>query len=194
MNWHTLALQDVPPRPWKNGGGLTRELAAWPNAQDWVWRMSVAEVTQSGPFSHFAGVQRWFAVLAGAGVQLDLGATNNPAATLQTLHLSAASPALCFAGHLPVHCTLHHGATQDFNLMLRPGTAHTAMVRVTGTHSAHLVTTKTIAVYASNTRATVQFDHEVLDLNPNTLAWCVCPAGRTLQLQAQHALWMEFDA
>jgi hypothetical protein len=33
MSWHTVHLADVPPSPWKNGGGTTRELLAWPSAQ-----------------------------------------------------------------------------------------------------------------------------------------------------------------
>jgi environmental stress-induced protein Ves len=38
-----------------------------------VLRISVAEITRDGPFSAFAGVQRWFAVLEGAGVMLRAG-------------------------------------------------------------------------------------------------------------------------
>ena len=74
MSWHTVALADVAPSAWKNGGGTTRELLAWPSPADWVFRLSVAEVQADGPFSSFAGVQRWFAVLSGAGVRLRLGA------------------------------------------------------------------------------------------------------------------------
>ena len=70
MTWQVVRLEDVFATPWRNGGGVTRELAAWPQAADWTWRMSVAEVGQSGAFSIFDGVDRWFAVLAGSGVQL----------------------------------------------------------------------------------------------------------------------------
>ncbi|MDO8252256.1 MAG: HutD family protein, partial [Rhodoferax sp.] len=73
MNWRLVQLADAVPRPWRNGGGVTRELLAWPQADDWIWRMSVAEVAHSGPFSRFEGVQRWFAVLGGAGVRLSVG-------------------------------------------------------------------------------------------------------------------------
>ena len=51
---------------WRNGGGRTRELLAWPDAADWKVRVSVADVESDGPFSAFPGVQRWFAVLEGA--------------------------------------------------------------------------------------------------------------------------------
>ena len=60
--------------PWKNGGGTTRELLSWPpGVADWHWRISVAQVETEGPFSRFDGVQRWFAVLDGEGVELALG-------------------------------------------------------------------------------------------------------------------------
>jgi hypothetical protein len=64
----TIALDDVPPQPWKNGGGTTRELLAWPRPPAGGCELSVAEVAADGPFSRFEGVQRWFAVLQGAGV------------------------------------------------------------------------------------------------------------------------------
>ena len=70
MSWNLVQLADVAPQPWKNGGGTTRELLAWPDADRWRVRLSVAEVAADGPFSRFDGVQRWFAVLGGAGVQL----------------------------------------------------------------------------------------------------------------------------
>ena len=37
--------------PWRNGGGVTRELLAWPDPRDWLLRVSVAEISASGPFS-----------------------------------------------------------------------------------------------------------------------------------------------
>jgi len=33
--------------PWRNGGGVTRELLAWPDSKDWALRVSVAD-TGSG--------------------------------------------------------------------------------------------------------------------------------------------------
>ena len=68
--WQLVRLADAAPVPWRNGGGTTRELAAFPGATRWQWRISVADVVQAGPFSKFPGVSRWFAVLDGAGVRL----------------------------------------------------------------------------------------------------------------------------
>ena len=42
-----VRVDDVAPVPWRNGGGLTRELLAWPAAQDWAIRISVADIIAS---------------------------------------------------------------------------------------------------------------------------------------------------
>ncbi|MEC4600651.1 HutD family protein, partial [Burkholderia vietnamiensis] len=42
--------------PWKNGGGVTREIAAYPPGaalDAFAWRVSVADVGAGGPFSRF---------------------------------------------------------------------------------------------------------------------------------------------
>jgi uncharacterized protein len=114
-------LHDVPSAPWRNGGGQTRELLAWPAAPDWLLRVSVADVTQAGPFSAFAGVQRWFAVLSGAGVRLRLP---GGVATVRE-H----GEALCFDGAAAPDCELIDGPTRDLNFMLRGDTARGSLGR-----------------------------------------------------------------
>jgi environmental stress-induced protein Ves len=190
MSWQTIALADVPPSPWKNGGGTTRELVAWPNAQDWLWRLSVAEVAESGPFSHFAGVQRWFAVLSGAGVRLDMGLSPD----MKALTLTQTSAPLGFSGELPVQCTLVDGPTQDFNLMLRRDRASGRMKRLESDHSETLGESKTIAIYVMNTWAKVHLDDESLTVPLNTLVWRDCQAGTRVNLNTDGALWMEISA
>ncbi len=102
---------DVPPQPWRNGGGITRELLAWPSAQSWLVRISLADIVQDGAFSAFPDVQRWFGVVQGAGVGLQFADQQ----VMQTL----ASEALQFDGAAAPFCRLLEGATQDMNLMLR---------------------------------------------------------------------------
>ena len=60
--------------PWKNGGGTTAEIAAFPdgagfNAFD--WRISLAEVASDGPFSAFPGIDRTLMLVEGARLALD---------------------------------------------------------------------------------------------------------------------------
>jgi len=70
---HRFDLATVPPTPWKNGGGATRELACWPSGagmHDFEWRVSVATIAAPGPFSAFAGVDRQIMLLDSDGVHL----------------------------------------------------------------------------------------------------------------------------
>lgn len=108
MTWHVVRVQEVAPQRWRNGGGWTRELLAWP-ADDWAIRISVAEIEADGPFSAFDGVQRWFGVVQGGGVDL-LGTK-----------LRVGDGLLSFDGALAPDCRLIDGPTRDFNLMHRRG-------------------------------------------------------------------------
>lgn len=117
-----VQLADIAPRPWKNGGGLTRDLLCWPDAANWQLRISVAEVARSGPFSAYPGVRRWFAVLQGAGVVLHFDGE----AADDGLQLTPDSPALPFDGALAPDCSLIDGPTLDLNLMCRAGRAELA--------------------------------------------------------------------
>jgi environmental stress-induced protein Ves len=57
--------------PWKNGGGITHEVLRVPPTGDaFRWRVSVAEIDASGPFSDFADYNRKMVLLRGAGVRL----------------------------------------------------------------------------------------------------------------------------
>ncbi len=114
-------LADASPRPWRNGGGVTRELLAWPRADGWRVRVSVADVDADGPFSAFPGVRRWFAVLDGAGVELDVDGRRR--------RQRRDDAPLDFDGAATVHCRLLDGPTRDLNLMLAgvPGAMQTAV-------------------------------------------------------------------
>lgn len=110
---HVVELASVPPQPWRNGGGVTRELLAWPpgSGADWQLRVSVAEIERDGPFSPFPGVQRCFAVLEGAGVVLALP-EGERAITRDSLPVE-------FDGACAPGCRLIDGPTRDLNLMAR---------------------------------------------------------------------------
>ena len=66
-------LRQIAPQPWRNGAGLTREIAVARNTASecgFDWRLSVAEVACDAPFSAFPGVDRCIVLLRGAGLQL----------------------------------------------------------------------------------------------------------------------------
>ena len=117
-----IALANQPPRPGRTGGGSTRELYAWPAGPLWRWRISVAEITQHGPFSAFDGVDRAFAVIQGAGVRLSW-----PDAAEQEVLMDSAP--LHFAGEDVPACQMIDGPTRDLNLMSRRDAGRAAMRR-----------------------------------------------------------------
>ena len=114
-----VAAATVPAQAWRNGGGQTRELLAWPAQGDWQLRISRADIDRDGPFSAFPLVERWFAVLQGHGVVLGFGGGDYT--------VRAGDEALCFDGAAAPSCRLLDGPTQDLNLMLRLGSG--AMLR-----------------------------------------------------------------
>jgi environmental stress-induced protein Ves len=107
---------EVVASPWKNGGGLTREIAVHPPGagfDHFVWRVSVADIESSGPFSRFSGVDRTLVLLSGAGMLLA-----DERGMAQTA-LSEPFAFARFAGELVVNAELLDGPTRDFNLMVR---------------------------------------------------------------------------
>lgn len=58
---------EVPPQPWANGGGTTRELLS---AEDGSWRVSLADIERGGPFSSFPGRRRLLTVIDGVVLAL----------------------------------------------------------------------------------------------------------------------------
>jgi len=108
-----VAAHDVAPQRWKNGGGFTRELLAWPVADDWQLRISVADIEADGPFSAFPGIVRHFAVLQGDGVELRFGG--------RACRLGPGDPMLRFDGAEAPACRLLGGPTRDLNVMHRAG-------------------------------------------------------------------------
>jgi environmental stress-induced protein Ves len=120
MTLHVVRCDAVEPQPWKNAGGLTRELLAWPSRDDWALRLSVADIRADGPFSAFDGIDRWFAVLQGAGVLLVLPGGKEA--------VVPDAPPLQFRGEAAPHCELLNGPTRDLNLMLRRGAGRGAML------------------------------------------------------------------
>lgn len=116
MKGHRFDLRQVAPQPWKNGAGLTREIAfGGASSTDFDWRISVAEVARDAPFSAFPGVDRCITLLRGAGMRLRaLDGSIDHALTTPL----APFP---FPGDVALDATLIGGACSDFNVMTRRG-------------------------------------------------------------------------
>jgi environmental stress-induced protein Ves len=120
-----LRWDDAPPRPWKNGGGSTRELLSSPpgsSTEDFDWRISVADITAAAPFSHFPGVRRRTAALTGAvglvidGEPFELTALTVPNAETELGNIDS----LSYDGALDVRCEAPRSRpTRLLNVMTR---------------------------------------------------------------------------
>ena len=96
---------------WKNGGGITHEIAREEDAGQILWRLSIAEVTSDGPFSAFPGLARILTVIDGAGLYLDAEGTR-----LSALPLKPCT----FPGQLAPDCHCIDGPVRDLNLIYDP--------------------------------------------------------------------------
>ncbi|NUU31587.1 HutD family protein [Arthrobacter sp. C9C5] len=113
---------ELKPRPWSNGGGVTREVARFPEsgagrapaADDgsWDWRVSIAEVARAGAFSRFAGMERVLTVVEGELLVLTVDGAEHPLEKYRPYRFSGDADA---AGALPT------GDIRDLNVITRTG-------------------------------------------------------------------------
>lgn len=97
---------------WRNGLGWTREIGTQPAGDEWLWRLSIAEIEQDAVFSVFPGVERELVLLRGNGLRLCFGDG-------ETRALAPPHERTRFAGERAVTGELVDGPTQDYNLMWR---------------------------------------------------------------------------
>ena len=178
VSWQIRRLADAAPVAWRNGGGVTHELAAWPSTADWRWRISVAEVAKDGPFSHFPGVDRRFAVLSGAGVRLCFAD--------RIVALTALDAPIAFSGEDACDCQLIGGATLDFNLMSQGLVARLDRFQH-GPHLFEAPTSDTLGFFAMDPLQ-LTWGGEALNVPAQSLCWCV--AMQPLRIQAKGASFL----
>ena len=108
--------------PWKNGGGITREVARDVQSGSdgtFRWRVSIAEVSKEGPFSRFPGYRRIISVIRGQG--MELREAGRGATVLQPFHPYA------FDGDADVYGALPSGPVSDLNVIFQPRAVRASM-------------------------------------------------------------------
>lgn len=111
-----LRRDDYRKMPWKNGKGVTEEVASFPDGaglNEFGWRLSIAHVAEDGPFSVFSGIDRTITLLAGNGMVLEL--PDERAA------LEPGGAPFSFSGDIEIASHNVDGPTVDFNVMTRRG-------------------------------------------------------------------------
>jgi hypothetical protein len=68
-----IHLASLPSLRWKNGAGRTKEIASFPanaSLDDFIWRLSVAEIEQPSAYSLFPQIDRTQVIISGASLRL----------------------------------------------------------------------------------------------------------------------------
>ncbi|NMR29696.1 HutD/Ves family protein [Crystallibacter degradans] len=105
-----IEFASLKPQPWRNGGGVTREIALGGMATEPVWRLSIADVTTAGGFSAFPGMERTFTVIEGDVVELTVDGFARRLERFRPFR---------FDGGSTTSCALPTGACRALNVMTR---------------------------------------------------------------------------
>ena len=169
-----FAVERLPAMPWKNGGGVTREIVCVPagaGLDEFDWRVSIATIAASGPFSAFPGIDRVITLLQGGGVHLRSrdGAIDH--------RLDTPLAPFAFPGEAVIDAQLLAGECRDLNVMTRRGRcrAQVLVQRVAG----ELASSHAGVLLAVGGRWHAASEHGAHDL----------AAGEGLWWQAEHAAW-----
>ena len=97
--------------PWANGRGTSYEIASdRSDAGEWTWRLAMAPVNEDGPFSRIECVNRFLAVVEGAGMLLSVDRKKLQCKPMQVVR---------FRGDAITEAVLTDGPITDINLMIR---------------------------------------------------------------------------
>ena len=109
-----IRFADLKAKPWRNGGGTTREILSGPADQEggWDWRVSIADVTKAGEFSPFDGYERVLTVVEGELLLLTVDGTERPVEKYRPFR---------FDGGSTTSATLPTGDIRNLNVITRGG-------------------------------------------------------------------------
>lgn len=118
MRAHLFKPSDYRAMPWKNGAGLTTQLAIEPEDSTletgFQWRLSMADVRMDGPFSAFPDYERTILLLKGKGIDLDFNGNGRK-------RLATPLEPFPFPGEWHATGELLDGPCRDFNVITHRG-------------------------------------------------------------------------
>jgi environmental stress-induced protein Ves len=167
MQLNIISPSQFKTLPWKNGKGSTKELL-FENIigeEAFAWRLSMAPVTEDGPFSDFSGYDRTLILVEGNGIVLrhDNG---------QSSGLMRRFDSANFDGSWITEATLLEGEITDFNVMTRQG-----------------ICTAQVDIFDSNDEHQVAVDADRLMIYPlDAAVGLLTPQAESRQLPATHLL------
>lgn len=176
-----MALQLISPKQWqtqawKNGGGITHQLARSDDDIGMRWRVSIAEVASDGAFSRFEQIDRIIILLQGKGFCLH-GAEDQPVV------LDKALEPFAFAGETAISCTLIDGPVRDFNLMTRRSDIKAGLQVLSVTEPLSLQLANESLLYLASGQLQLGFKDQSYQLEAGQSLLCTDEAGE-LQINA----------
>ena len=115
MGWRVLPAAGHRQMPWANGRGVTTELARRDvDGGRLLFRLSVADVVEAGPFSRFPGVDRNLLLIEGEGFDITVDGAR--------MAVRPFAP-VAFPGEADTAAVDLCGPSRDFNLMTGRGLA-----------------------------------------------------------------------
>lgn len=127
---------DFTTMPWKNGGGVTHEIARDERNGAMLWRLSIAEVASDGAFSLFPGMTRLLTVITGNGMTLEADDAILTAKPRQPVR---------FSGDAAIEGRLTKGPVRDLNFIFDASNLNAAMSRRDGPTNVNLHATAVAA-------------------------------------------------
>ena len=128
-----IRFADLKPQPWRNGGGVTRELASRSGGASagtaasedgaWDWRVSIADVTSAGEYSAFPGMERVLTVVEGELLLLAVDGAEHPLEKYRPFR---------FPGGAASSSALPTGNVRNLNVIAREGAfkAYTSIIEL----------------------------------------------------------------
>jgi environmental stress-induced protein Ves len=120
-----IRFADLKAEPWRNGGGVTRQVASRPAADGsgWDWRVSLADFTTAGDFSPFPGMERLLTVVEGDLLLLTVDGTGRPVEKYRPFR---------FDGGSATSAALPTGDIRNLNVIARAGAwkAYTSVIEL----------------------------------------------------------------
>jgi environmental stress-induced protein Ves len=115
FKYKLLKYNSYRPMPWRNGRGLTREIAREPaTGEEFAWRLSLAEIGQACDFSPYPGYRRAIVLVSGKRLQLRFRGHGS-------CSLGPGRRGSRFEGVWKTRCDVPLGACTDLSLIVRDG-------------------------------------------------------------------------
>ncbi|MDB5956755.1 HutD family protein [Ramlibacter sp.] len=179
--WTTVALQAARPQPWRSGAGVTRELLAWPSAEDARLHLCVDDVHTASALPRREGSERWLAVLEGEGVLLRVPKARH--------RLTRAGEPLRLDAGIVADCKPLRGPARDLHLLAMPGRA--VLLRVRGELTFATGGLTLLAVYAHTAAARISAGPATLSVPAYHLGWVLQEEPLAGIVAGADALWLE---